>query len=82
MGIPLHKEGGWGRFSGQAAESVHVHPMEVGVSQEFEGMSSVLLGIPTVPRPKGINYLEQTLQAILAQVDNEVSSVHACVIIT
>ena len=29
--------------------------------------SSVLLGIPTVPRPKGVDYLEQTLQAVLSQ---------------
>lgn len=66
-------------MSGQAADSEHIGPMEVEVSQELEGMPSVLLGIPTVPRPKGMNYLEQTLQAILAQVDKEVSFVHACV---
>lgn len=34
--------------------------------------TSVVLGVPTVPRPKGVNYLEQTLQAVLAQVDQQV----------
>ncbi|CAM9349370.1 unnamed protein product [Ectocarpus sp. 12 AP-2014] len=36
--------------------------------------ASVVLGVPTVPRPKGVNYLEQTLQAVLAQVDQQESS--------
>lgn len=31
---------------------------------------SVVLGIPTVPRPQGVNYLDQTLQALLAQVEH------------
>lgn len=30
---------------------------------------SVLLGIPTVPRPKGVNYLKETLHAVLSQVE-------------
>ena len=37
------------------------------------GAKSVILGIPTVPRPQGVNYLEQTLHAVLAQVQQEVS---------
>lgn len=34
---------------------------------------SVILGIPTVPRPRGVSYLEETLDAVLSQVGREVS---------
>eukprot|EP00903_Cladosiphon_okamuranus_P013250 g12355.t1 len=37
-----------------------------------ERSRSVVIGIPTVPRPQGVNYLELTLQAVLAQVALEV----------
>jgi len=36
------------------------------------GVRSVVLGIPTVSRPKGVNYLDQTLRAALTQIDKEV----------
>ena len=36
---------------------------------------SVILGIPTVPRPRGVSYLEETLSAVLSQVGEEVGGV-------
>eukprot|EP00904_Undaria_pinnatifida_P000487 jgi/Undpi1/10439/HiC_scaffold_29.g12889.m1 len=32
---------------------------------------SVILGIPTVPRPRGVSYLEETLDAVLSQEPSE-----------
>lgn len=38
-------------------------------------LPSIVLGIPTVPRPKGVSYLEETLQATLPFVGGDVSFV-------
>lgn len=81
-------DGEWGKGSGVVVPAYSTAPRgeragkggggEVGEVQEGGGKetrgvrTSVVLGIPTVPRPKGVNYLEQTLQAVLAQVEQEV----------
>lgn len=41
-------------------------------------LPSVVLGIPTVPRPKGVSYLERTLAAVLLFTGGEVRSVLVC----
>ncbi|CAN0359712.1 unnamed protein product, partial [Laminaria digitata] len=35
---------------------------------------SVIFGIPTVPRPRGVSYLEEALNAVLSQVGREDTS--------
>lgn len=79
--------GGWGEGTGERGVATVPAPAPRGwrgeglEAGEGAGASdapkltsrSVVLGIPTVPRPQGVNYLEQTLQAVLAQVDQEVS---------
>lgn len=60
--------------------------LDLGLELELEGEGDVIgddvfppplppivLGIPTVPRPKGVNYLEETLQATLPFVGGDVA---------
>lgn len=66
------RRGGGGEGEGDGSDVVGPAPAGVGRGGDEEMRTSVVLGIPTVPRPKGVNYLEQTLQAVLAQVDEQV----------
>lgn len=67
--VPASAPPGWrGGSPGTGAASAAA---AAAASHAVPGSRSVILGIPTVPRPQGVNYLEQTLQAVLAQTEVE-----------
>lgn len=75
-----------GSAAGRGAVELQLEPGqgEVGMKVEEDSsmlgddifpppLPSIVLGIPTVPRPKGVNYLEETLEALLPYVEGDVS---------